>query len=46
MISNSGYDLALIKVDGVIDTNIYNPVCLPDTGKDKSKAIEIQIVFR
>eukprot|EP00090_Calanus_glacialis_P035508 TRINITY_DN60610_c0_g1_i1.p1 TRINITY_DN60610_c0_g1~~TRINITY_DN60610_c0_g1_i1.p1 ORF type:complete len:292 (-),score=36.49 TRINITY_DN60610_c0_g1_i1:58-819(-) len=28
------YDLALIKVDGVIDTSIYTPICLPDTGDD------------
>ena len=37
LISNSGYDLALIKVDGIIDTNIYTPVCLPDTGRENIK---------
>ena len=32
IISDTGDDLALIKVDGDIDTSIYTPVCLPETG--------------
>ena len=31
-ISDTGYDLAMIKVDGEIDTSIYTPVCLPEAG--------------
>ena len=32
IVSQSGYDIAMIKVNGVIDMKIYRPICLPDNG--------------
>ena len=32
VIAKSGEDIAMIKVDGVLDTNVYTPICLPDKG--------------
>jgi len=34
VIAKSGDDIAMIKVDGVLDTNVYTPICLPDKDDD------------
>jgi len=34
VLHTNGSDLALIKVDKIIDTTVYTPICLPEAGDD------------
>ena len=36
MLNDAGADLALVKVKGIINTQLFPPICLPSKGKSGS----------
>ena len=44
VLHTNGPDLALIKVDKIIDTTVYTPICLPEAGILVSKEEHFIIV--